>query len=854
MSIEAASLKVQVGADTRDAEVGLRRVDRDIKQVGDGGEHHLRGRLASAAKYAGVAVAAMGVAVGTVAVGFIAKAVKGASDLNETVSKVGVTFEGSAPQVVGWADMMADRFGLVKGELLDSAAGFGLIAQGAGIAAPKAAQMSTDLAGLAADAASFYNVPVGEALEKIKAGLVGEAEPLRAFGVLLSEDAVQARMARDGLLALAGGNEEAAKVMARTSLIEEGLGKAHGDLERTSGSLANRMRELKGRATNFANTAGTALIPIVLKALDVFEGLGKTLAGPMRHAWDSFISGLSGVPIDGASGAFVRLGETAGRVADAFVSFKETVVGVWDIIRSGDDVPQGLGEFIDSALGNTGRYVNIIRDVVGDIQTAWGVLKTVAETAVALIGPALEAAGKALGFIADNWDWLGPVAVGIGAIVLAWEAWQVALKVAAVATRAFTAVQTALNFVMNMNPIGLVVLAIVGLVAALVYAYKHSERFREIVDGAFRAVADAVRWLGEAASNVVRWLVDAWHTVQDTTMSVWNSIVNFFTVTIPEKFRAGVDATIAFLVGLPNAIKEFFLVTIPHAIGEGIGMALRFIIDGVMGWWAFFTETLPKIARSVWDWGMSVYQSVVEWFTLLPGRVRDFFVDTWNAIVEWTRNAYNSTVEWVRNTIDAVGEWLSKLPGRVAQFFRDAWQSIVNAVTDWRNGAMDTGRSAVDGVVESLKALPGAVIQAFKDAIAGIGNMAGEAWNAAKEWGRNFLGGFRDGIEKHSPSAIERDLFQIQSVFGDTVGVARSAIGQMSGMQAKLSPVFNAAGGPAVALAGGGTTVGAPSMQVNITVEGNADQQAITSMTDGLQAAFDQFSSDLMSKIRSGRR
>lgn len=73
---------------------------------------------------------------------------------------------------------------------------------------------------------------------------------------------------------------------------------------------------------------------------------------------------------------------------------------------------------------------------------------------------------------------------------------KVALVAGTVATGAMTAAQWLLNIALTANPIGLVILAVVGLVAAVVIAYKRSETFRRIVQGAFAAVqrAAAAAW------------------------------------------------------------------------------------------------------------------------------------------------------------------------------------------------------------------------------------------------------------------------------------------------------------------------------------------------------------------------
>lgn len=98
-------------------------------------------------------------------------------------------------------------------------------------------------------------------------------------------------------------------------------------------------------------------------------------------------------------------------------------------------------------------------------------------------------------------------ATGIGIVVGAFGALQIAQQVAAgggllkfiattvKATKAWAVVQGALNLVMNANPIALVVIGIAALVAGIVIAYKQSETFRKVVDGAFDAIGRAGRWL-----------------------------------------------------------------------------------------------------------------------------------------------------------------------------------------------------------------------------------------------------------------------------------------------------------------------------------------------------------------------
>lgn len=83
-----------------------------------------------------------------------------------------------------------------------------------------------------------------------------------------------------------------------------------------------------------------------------------------------------------------------------------------------------------------------------------------------------------------------------------------ALSVQTVATSAVTkaaaAAQWLLNAAMSANPIGLVVIAIVALVAAFIYAWKNSETFRTIVLAVFNAIRNGVMAAVNAVVGFVR--------------------------------------------------------------------------------------------------------------------------------------------------------------------------------------------------------------------------------------------------------------------------------------------------------------------------------------------------------------
>jgi hypothetical protein len=222
--------------------------------------------------------------------GFFSRGIAGASNLGESMSKVQAVFGESAGVLTGIADELAAKFGLPKQAILDAGAAIGLVGKAAGQSQGQAADMGAKMAKLAADASSFYNVPLDEALGKIRSGLVGESEPLRAFGVLLSEEAVAAEAVALGLAKSSKEVDQQAKVMARASLIAKGLADATGDLERTQNSTANQWRKFQGTIENLAVSIGEALAPAVNELISLANEMGQSLVSSVEGVKSGFAS------------------------------------------------------------------------------------------------------------------------------------------------------------------------------------------------------------------------------------------------------------------------------------------------------------------------------------------------------------------------------------------------------------------------------------------------------------------------------------------------------------------------------------------------------------------------------------
>ena len=127
-------------------------------------------------------------------------AVKAASDLNETISKTSQIFGDADESVFKFAGTAAKQLGQTKTQALEAASTFAQFGKAAGLTGKDLGKFSTEFVTLASDLASFNNTPVDQAIMALGGALRGEAEPMRKFGVLLSQSAIEAKALSMGLI------------------------------------------------------------------------------------------------------------------------------------------------------------------------------------------------------------------------------------------------------------------------------------------------------------------------------------------------------------------------------------------------------------------------------------------------------------------------------------------------------------------------------------------------------------------------------------------------------------------------------------------------------------------------------
>ena len=233
--------------------------------------------LAAKAKQVGTSLRNVGLALTlglTLAILGIGKAaVMMASDLEETGTKVQAIFGDMSESVMAWSETSERALGMSQTQALDAAASFGVFGKAADLAGDDLTGFAESNVQLASDFASFWNTSPEEAIIALGAAFRGETEPIRRYGVLLNQAAVQAKAVEMGLIGVNDELTNEARILATNALIWEQTTDAQGDFARTSEGLANQLRITKAEMAEVGAILGKELLPYVKAGVKYFREL-----------------------------------------------------------------------------------------------------------------------------------------------------------------------------------------------------------------------------------------------------------------------------------------------------------------------------------------------------------------------------------------------------------------------------------------------------------------------------------------------------------------------------------------------------------------------------------------------------
>ena len=486
---------------------------------------------------------------------------------------------------------------------------------------------------------------------------------------------------------------------------------------------------------------------------------------------------------------------------------------------------------MDESEGAAARMAKTMQDNLGGDMTKLGSQFEGVQIALyEKFEPALRAGVAALSKLLDVFNWLidngAEVAATITGVATAVGTFLAIINRQAIITAfttGLTAIKTAflgVNAVMAANPIGLVISAIAGLVAAFVILWNKSEKFRNFWKGLWAGIKKTAEpiikaiaeWFSAAWDNikqtwgaVTAWFSGLWDGIKavfsaigeffggvfsaawDGIKAVWETVANWFNDNVVEPIKAFFAPLVEFFTAAWNIIEE---------LAEGCWNAIKAIWSAVFNWYKshvidpltkFFTAAfsiIKQLAEGCWNLIKAVWSVVADWFkTKIIDPIAQLFTVLWDEI----KKAAQATWDGIKAVWNVVANWFNTyiiIP--VSNFFTGLWNGIKSAaaaawdgikavwnvvsgwfndkiilpIKNWFTGMWDNVKSGASAAWDGIKSVFGGVADWFKDKFS-------TAWQKVKDvfsTGGQVFDGIKEGITSTFTTVVNAIIRGINKV------------------------------------------------------------------------------------------
>jgi hypothetical protein len=204
----------------------------------------------------------------------ISSAIQESANYVENLNLFAVAYGDVYQETLGWALDLADGFGLASNEVLKFAGTFRQLSTSLGLVEDTANSVSKTVTQLGYDMSALFNTTVENAMEKLQSGLFsGNVRPLRAYGIDISQNQIDALFATNEALSSLGVNarnlSQSDKVLARLIITLRDGSNAFGTMNREINTLQSQIRILQGSFSNFKLAIGDLVYEPTRKTLIV---------------------------------------------------------------------------------------------------------------------------------------------------------------------------------------------------------------------------------------------------------------------------------------------------------------------------------------------------------------------------------------------------------------------------------------------------------------------------------------------------------------------------------------------------------------------------------------------------------
>lgn len=536
MAGKAATLTVKILTDAAGAKKG-------IDQAASGYEK-FQGKVDSLVAPAAATATAL-IAVGTAAA-------QSAARTEQAMGALDSVFGANSATVKQWAADAADAVGLSEAQYGELASTIGAQLNNLGLSADAALSGTKDLIGLGADLAATFGGSTTEAVEALSSALRGEADPAERYGLSLSQTAVNAKLAEQGMSGLTGEALTTAKTQAILALATEQAGGAIGQFGREADTASGQTERANAAFQNATAALGEALLPAV-------TAVTAALADMFKWVSDNKTAVLAVAAVIGTLAAVIL-------TLSAAMKVWQGLQVAWTAATKIATAAQWLYNAALTA-NPIGLLIAAIAVVIGLIIYLW--------TTNEGFRNALIAAWQAISdFAVAVWQWI------VDAAQAAWD-W-----IMSIVSGALDFVIAYFRFVLS---IYVAIWNAIATAAVAVWNWIVS-----IVSSAINTIVAGVRAAGD-------WIASVWRNIERAAAIVWNAIASVVNSVI-----AGIRSTVAavgsFIAGVWNGILN---------AGRSVWTTLESIVRGVMA-----AIMVPiNAVRDAFDAIVGAVQDVINWIS-----------------------------------------------------------------------------------------------------------------------------------------------------------------------------------------------------------------------------------------------
>lgn len=498
-------------------------------------------------------------------------------------------------------------------------------------------------------------------------------------------------------------------------------------------------------------------------------------------------------------------------IAGAINNFSSSFSGIADtVITYLDPVISTVGSFMDQlqnngAITSFGDALNALKDVfdstiglIGDLITTFTGLDNsedasrsaadLLKSAVDGVKSAIELARDAVQGLRDNLTVVAPVIVAVATALIAYETIKAVRSIAddfgllkSAASLAFDAIKGGEGVLSTLSVFG----ELVGEGGALASVFGTISTAISGVGTSLLALVGSIPVIGWIAVAVVAlgavftWL---WNTNEDfrnAVIGIWDSIcsaisgavdsiVGFFTTTLPTAFTQFVQ----FVQGIPAAVGQFI-----QELPSMVLYALTFAVVFLFGLGAQLAQLAVQI-------GSEFVQNVVNFFTVdlpsafaqfvlfvsaIPEQVQTALATLLANIALWAvdmaakaSEAADGFLRGVTDGLNVAVDFVKSIPDKIKSFFSNAGDWLVNSGKALLDGFARGIRDAVGTVTRAASDALGAVRKLFPFSPAKKGPFSGHGYTTYS--GRALMRDFARGIKGSSALAETEALSALSSV------------------------------------------------------------------------------------------